>query len=397
MDERAEILVIDDDPRLCATVGDVLQHRGHRVRTAHRGQEALEHLVLRPVDLAIVDFKLPDISGVDLLENIKAVSPETAVILISGHASLNSAIEAINGEASSYLVKPIDLRQLVGTVDRALAKQGAIRALRENERLYHDQCDALETLKASQERLVETERLQAVGALASSVTNYVNNVLQALLGRIQLVLQKVEQPEVIRDLEVGERTVLDAAQVLRKLRRFCEVRTLSSAEPIDLNRLARQAVEGSGANGEGAAGSGGGRVRVITELGDIPPAAGQPLALVEVLSILLANSIEALPGGGDITIKTWASEGAVHCEVGDSGIGMSEDVRRRAMEPFFTTKGPERNGLGLSVAYAIIQRHQGEIEIASLEGGGTRVTLRLPRAPGRSIAPDKEGVVSSRT
>jgi signal transduction histidine kinase len=185
--------------------------------------------------------------------------------------------------------------------------------------------------------------------------------------------------------------------VLRKLRRFCEVRTLSSAEPIDLNRLARQAVEGSGANGEGAACAGGGRVRVITELGDIPHAAGQPLALVEVLSILLANSIEALPAGGDITIKTWASGGAVHCEVGDSGIGMSENVRRRALEPFFTTKGPERNGLGLSVAYAIIQRHQGEIEIAGVEGEGTRVTLRLPLAPGRPMAPAKGVVVSTRT
>lgn len=393
MDERAEILVIDDDPRLCATVGDVLQHRGHRVRTAHRGQEALEHLVLQPVDLAIVDFKLPDVSGVDLLESIKAVSPETAVILISGHASLNSAIEAINGEASSYLVKPIDLRQLVGTVDRALAKQGAIRALRENERLYHDQCDALETLKASQERLVETERLQAVGALASSVTNYVNNVLQALLGRIQLVIPKVEQPEIVRDLEVGERTILDAAQVLRKLRRFCEVRTLSSAEPIDLNRLARQAIEASGVNGESAAGASGGRVQVVTELGDIPHAAGQPIAIVEVLSILLANSIEALPAGGDITIKTWQGEGAVHCEVGDSGVGMAEDVRRRALEPFFTTKGPERNGLGLSVAYAIIQRHRGEIEIASVEGQGTRVTLRLPLA--MPSGPDRDRAQSA--
>ena len=175
MGERADILVIDDDPRLCATVGDVLQHRGHRVRTAYRGREALEHLGQRPVDLAVVDFKLPDVSGVDLLERIKATSPETAVILISGQASLSSALQAINREASSYLVKPLDIEQLVGTVDRALAKQGAIRALPENERLYQDQCSALETLKASQERLVEAARLQAVGALASSVTNYINN------------------------------------------------------------------------------------------------------------------------------------------------------------------------------------------------------------------------------
>ena len=381
MGERADILVIDDDPRLCATVGDVLQHRGHRVRTAYRGQEALEHLGQRPVDLAIVDFRLPDVSGVDLLESIKATSPETEVILISGQASLGSALQAINREASSYLVKPLDIEQLIGTVDRALAKQGAIRALRENERLYQDQRSALATLKASQERLVEAERLQAVGALASSVTNYINNVLQALLGRVQLVLHKLEQPAAIQDLEVSERTILEAGQVLRRLRRFCEVRTLSNAEPMDLNRLVRQAVEVSRADRRCDTSADGGRLEVLTELGDIPSVAGQPMAFLEVLSILLANAVEALPAGGDITIRTWQSEGAVHCAVGDSGIGMSEDVRRRAMDPFSTTKGPERRGLGLSVAYGIIQRHQGEIEITSVEGAGTLVTLHLPLPP----------------
>lgn len=380
MGERADILVIDDDPRLCATVGDVLQHRGHRVRTAHRGQEALEHLGRQPVDLAIVDFRLPDVSGVDLLESIKASSPETVVILISGQASLSSALQAIDREASSYLVKPLDIEQLIGTVDRALAKQDVLRALRANERRYRDQCGALETLKASQERLVEAERLQAVGALTSSVTNYVNNVLQALLGRVQLVLQKLEEPAAIQDLEVSERTILDAAQVLRRLRRFCEVRTLSNAEPMDLNRLVRQAVDVGRADWEGDGSAGGGRLEVVTELGNIPSVAGQPMAFLEVLSIFLANAVEALPAGGDITIRTWQSEGAVHCVVEDSGVGMSEDVRRRAMEPFFTTKGPERKGLGLSVAYGIIRRHQGEIEITSAEGAGTLVTVHLPLA-----------------
>ena len=376
--EPADILVIDDDPRLCATVGDVLQHRGHRVRTACKGQEALAYLVHQPVDLAIVDFKLPDVSGVDLLESIKATSPETAVILISGHASLSSALDASNREASSYLVKPLDIEQLVDVVDRALAKQCLARAYADHAGSALENGRLHQTLKASQERRVEAERLQAAGALASGVTNYVNNVLQALLGRVQLVLQRLDQPAVIHDLEVSERTILEAGQVLRRLRRFCEVHTLSSAEPMDLNRLVRQAVEVSRADREGDASAGGGRLEVVTEPGDIPRVAGQPMAFLEVLSILLTNAVEALPAGGEITIRTWQAEGAVHCAVEDSGIGMSEDVRRRAMEPFFTTKGPERKGLGLSVAYGIIRRHQGEIEITSVEGAGTLVTLHLP-------------------
>ncbi len=548
MSKPADILVIDDDPGLCATVGDVLQHRGHRVRTAGKGREAIEHLVHQPVDVAIVDFKLPDVSGVDLLESIKATSPETAVILISGHASLRSALDAINHDACSYLVKPLDIEELVGTVDRALAKQCSIRELREsegryrlisesmsesvfllsssfadtaqritdsllglleaqvavlyrlepeveslmavalstrpvaapapllhgealppaaglavhegrtvaspdiladariaitpelrttadeipvrsvlavplivmgrvvgalvigdltgrvfgdddaqlarayadhaaialeNERLYQDQRSALETLKASQERLVGAERRQAVGALVSSVTNYVNNVLQALLGRVQLVRQRIDQPAAIEDLEVSARTILEARQVLRRLRRFCEAPTRSSAEPMDLNRLVTQVVEDGRADwAEGAPAC---RLEVATELGDIPRVAGQPMAFLEVFAALLANAVEALPAGGDITIRTWASEGAVHCAVEDSGIGMSEEVRRRAMEPFFTTKGPERKGLGLSVAYGLVRRDQGEIEITSVEGAGTLVTVHLPRCDASAV------------
>jgi signal transduction histidine kinase len=274
----------------------------------------------------------------------------------------------------------LNIEQLIGSVDRALAKQDALRALRENDRRYQDQCGALDALKASQERRVEAERLQAVGALTSSVTNYVNNVLQALLGRVQLVLQKLEQPAAVQDLEVGERTILEAAQVLRRLRRFCEVRSLSSAEPMDLNRLVRQAVDACRADREKDAAAGRGRIEVVTELGPIPSVAGQPMVFLEVLSILLANAVEALPGGGQIAIRTWQSDGAVHCVVEDSGVGMSEDVRRRAMEPFFTTKGPERKGLGLSVAYGVVRRHQGAIEITSAEGVGTTVTVHLPLA-----------------
>ena len=136
MSEGGLVLVVDDDPGTSETLRDVLELGGHTVRTADSGRAGLETLASSPVDAAIVDLKLPDVSGLDLLEAIKATSAETEVILITGHASVASAVQAINGAAFGYLTKPFDVRQLVATLDKALEKQRLARALRESEERY---------------------------------------------------------------------------------------------------------------------------------------------------------------------------------------------------------------------------------------------------------------------
>jgi len=130
------ILVVDDDPGTSETLRDILELEGHIVRTADCGRAGLETLAASPVEAAIVDLKLPDASGLDLLEAIKATSAETEVILITGHASLATAMQAIDGAAFGYLTKPFDVRQLVATLDKALEKQRLARALREAEERY---------------------------------------------------------------------------------------------------------------------------------------------------------------------------------------------------------------------------------------------------------------------
>jgi signal transduction histidine kinase len=82
-----------------------------------------------------------------------------------------------------------------------------------------------------------------------------------------------------------------------------------------------------------------------------------------------------------LTLRTWGDEKRVHCAVSDTGVGMSEDVRRRALEPFSTTKGPKTRGLGLAVAHGIVTRHRGSLAIDSLEGLGTSIVVSLPVAP----------------
>ncbi|HLB64118.1 MAG TPA: PAS domain S-box protein, partial [Anaerolineales bacterium] len=132
----ASILIIDDDRGMCETLGDVLRLKGYIAEAAGGGREALEKLRARPFDGAVVDIKLPDISGLDLLKELKATSPDTEVVFITGYASLTTAIEAINGAAFAYLVKPFEMEHLLATLEKALEKQRLARALRESEGRY---------------------------------------------------------------------------------------------------------------------------------------------------------------------------------------------------------------------------------------------------------------------
>jgi PAS domain S-box-containing protein len=257
---------------------------------------------------------------------------------------------------------------------RAFADQAAIAL--ENHQLYGDLREALAVAGASQEQLVATERLQAVGTLAAGVTHYVNNVLQAVLGSTQLLLRETAEPRVQKRLATLERTIIDAADIMRRVRSFTEATTLSNAMPLDLNQLVRDLLDTRGAPWAPLVSAE--TIEVTLEPGEIPQVLALPSSLREVLVALILNAVEALPGEGRVRLSTWATLEAVYCAVADSGRGLSDEVRHRALEPFFTTKGPRHQGLGLSLAYGIIRRHRGELEILRDKGQGGTVIFHLP-------------------
>jgi len=254
----------------------------------------------------------------------------------------------------------------------------------ENASLYGELEAALEQLKASQARIIETERLGAVEELAGQIAHHLNNLLTAILFRIQLALPKVEESELRRALELVERRTLEGADMIRRLLGFTEARPPSEASPLDLSQLAQEAVEMTQVWWQDEARFRGIQIQLSADLGSTGAVRGERTLLSEVLINLLRNAVEALPQGGTITVRTWVADEWVYCSVADTGAGMSSEVRHRAVEPFFTSKGPRRVGLGLSLSHGIIQRHRGTLAIESTEGKGTVVTIRLPRArPGQ--------------
>jgi GAF domain-containing protein len=271
---------------------------------------------------------------------------------------------------------------------RALVGQAAVAI--QNARLYEDARTheiearrALDELRRTQEQLVRMEKLRALGEMASGVAHDFNNVLAVILGRVQLLQRKLDDPTFRRWLDIIEQAALDGAQTVRQIQEFTRVRRDQPTQTVEVNQAIRDAVEMTRARWQDESQSRGVPIRIALELGAVPPVDGQPSELREVLTNLILNAVDALPRGGDIRIATRERGGRVEVSVADTGVGMSDSVRRRIFEPFFSTKGPGGTGLGLAMVYGIVSRHGGEILVNTAEGAGSTFTIRLPT--GRSL------------
>ena len=250
----------------------------------------------------------------------------------------------------------------------------------ENERLYGDVRAALDTVKAAQERLVQTEKARALGGMAGGIAHEFNNILAIILGKTQLLLARSADETVREGLGHVEEAAWRAADIIRRLQGFAATRLEDSNGPIDVNALVHDAVTLTRGVWKDEAEARGVRIEVITDLEAAPAVRGNAAELREVVTNLVLNAIDAMPRGGQLGLSTRPRGGGVELAVTDSGEGMSEEVRRRIFEPFFSTRSPLRTGLGLSVVHGTVARHRGRVEVTSEEGRSTTVRVWLPAA-----------------
>jgi CheY-like chemotaxis protein len=213
------------------------------------------------------------------------------------------------------------------------------------------------------------------------------------MGRAQLLLTQVEEPRYQRQLRIIETAAQDGARTVRRIQEFTRVRRARPFEPVDVGQLIDEVLEVTRSRWKDDAMARGIAYEMRVSGGPVPPVAGDPSELREVLVNLVFNALDAMPKGGRVTIRLGADDERVRCDVTDTGVGMTDDVRRRVFDPFFTTKAEKGTGLGLSVAYGIIARHGGGIEARGEPGRGSTFTIRLPvaRAPAPAPAPSAPG------
>lgn len=268
---------------------------------------------------------------------------------------------------------------LSNAYETAERKQAEVSLQESNRQLT----EALTELAAMQKRIVQQERLRALGQMASGVAHDFNNALSPILGFSSILLEDAalldDKEKVMKYLQVINTAGKDAAHVVSRLREFYRSRNQEEAfRPFDLNKLVEQAVTFTQPKWKDQALASGLTFLLKTEFQKVPTLPGNESEIREALTNLIFNAVDAMPKGGTITLRTSLKDGQVVLEVGDTGIGMTEEVRQRCLEPFFSTKGERGTGLGLAMVYGIIQRHKGTIDIQSEFGKGTTFAIGFP-------------------
>jgi signal transduction histidine kinase len=292
-----------------------------------------------------------------------------------------TGVLVVGGKATGEVFHPAEVELL-----EMLAGQAAV-ALK-NSRLYSDLRAQMDELTRTQQQLVQAAKLAAIGELAAGVAHEINNPLTTILGNCELALRRVSaDSELHRRLRTLQEEGRRAARITRALLDFARRRE-PARQPVEIARLVTRTVELL------ATRVGRKAIAIDTHLDPrTPPILGDADQLTQVLLNLAGNAMDAMPGGGALTIRTEWHQGldVVTVALTDTGIGMSAEQRARIFEPFYTTK-PEGQGtgLGLSLSLGIVKSHGGNLTVESEPGQGTTMTVSLPA---RSVsAPAQERI-----
>jgi PAS domain S-box-containing protein len=238
---------------------------------------------------------------------------------------------------------------------------------------------AEEELRRNHEVLVNQERLKAVGELASGIAHDLNNSLNALRLRVELL--RADPSLVLRhndSLQLIARIVRDAGATIGRLQDFARRRHDRPVESVDLNAIISQSVEIAKSTLEEKNFLLGRSIRIEVEIPGLPLALGEPAELRQIFLNLLLNAQDAMPTGGTIRINGRVDRGTIVVNVEDQGEGILQEHLNRIFDPFFSTKGERGTGLGLSLAYTAMRRFGGTISAANRVEGGAIFTLTFP-------------------
>jgi two-component system sensor histidine kinase HydH len=359
-EDGAVILLVDDNAALVDNLAEVLGDVGYVVKQAG-SCAAARRQAAGGFDVALVDLRLPDGDGTALGRELKESAPDAQVILLTGHASTESAAAAVRAGAFAYLVKPTPPHDLLLTVEQAVQK---VRLVAEGRELAR--------------RAQRAEKLAAVGTLSAGLSHEIKNPLNAAALQLTVLERRLKRlgnvpAETFEPLAIVQGEIKRLASFLDEFLQFARPREISFAT-LDATDLVRKVVTLL----EPQAGAA--QLSLEARASGEVPLQADPDRLQQALVNLVLNAIQATPAGGWVHVGSRADGDQVLFTVEDNGPGVPEAVRDRIFEPFFTTKD-SGSGLGLPLVHSIAQQHGGTLTVEPGEVGGARFVLRLPARP----------------
>src|SRR5713226_4200314 len=409
MREQPKVLVVDDEESVVVTIKAILQLDGYNVETTTSGVKARKMVRDVDYDLVLTDLRLEDGDGLEVLKAVRESHPETITIMLTGYASLESAIQALRAGAYDYLVKPSEVEELRATVARGIERRRLGQELRLrvveladlNASLQRRIDEATAELKERYEQLKELDRMKS--QFLSIASHELKTPITAMSGFLQVALRRVRRLSegagaasvadglrgTTEQLEVVYRQTTRLARLVDELLDVSRIQT-GRIEfrygDVDMGELANEVAT---------------RMQLTTTTHSISVTRDSQSVvtadrdhLEQVLNNLLTNAIKYSPSGGAITIDVRPEQdGGVRLSVTDEGIGIPEKELDAIFGLFY--RSPDRAardaagmGLGLYISKEIVVRHGGRIWAESAGTKGSTLNVVIPRMPIGATKPD---------
>ena len=295
------------------------------------------------------------------------------------HVHLNRVFET--GDKQTCQVK---LAKNDGVLIYAQLESVQIQGADGQRGLFRTVVSDISDLKKAEAFLAQTQRLRSLGEMASGVAHNFNNILQVVMGNLELTLMDIESGYFSAVKDSVEKVLYSSragAELVRRLQSFANIRcqvSQTESKVLDLSYIVNQAVELTRPWWEIAPDGQATKISLDLDLRDGCFTSGKENELFEMAVNLIKNAAEALPEGGDMTVRTKIEGDQVVFQVQDTGIGISKDDLGKVFDPFWSAKGLTKPGMGLAVSYGIVSRHGGTISVESELGKSSTFTVRLP-------------------
>ena len=229
-----------------------------------------------------------------------------------------------------------------------------------------------------QNKLIQNEKLRAMGEMAAGITHDVNNILTPILGSVLLLKDTIKEKESLKLLSVIEICAYDGMSITNKVKRLSKKYNSDDFEIFSIDSVISDAIDLTRNKWLTESIFKGIKINIVKSLESNEAVQGNITEIREVFINIITNAIDAMPKGGKIEVITKNKDNKIIIEIRDDGMGMEKEVKKKILEPFFTTKGDNGSGLGLSISYNIVLSHKGSMKVESEKGRGTSFVVKLP-------------------
>jgi signal transduction histidine kinase len=368
-----QILVIDDEigPRESLRM---LLKPNYQVHTADCVEAGIKMLKEKQPDTIVMDIRMPGISGIEGLRQIRQIDPHLSVIMLTGFGALDTAKEALRLGANDYISKPFDAHEMQQVIDRSVERTRIQRASEQASGEIKELNNRL------LQQLAQKERLAALGQASAEFVHDLGNPLTIVWGYVQLLARRLDNSEEgenagsVKELKIIEQHVRTCRELLTMWQGYGNVEA-SPPKPISVSAMVREILKGitSVAEQNGIAFQ-------VSICEDPCVLMGDALQLNRAIQNVILNAIQACSGKkGIVSVTCTQKDFYVDLRIEDTGAGIQPSQINRIFDPYFTTKQAQSGtGLGLYITKKVIEDHNGSIKVESTPGVGTVFTIRLP-------------------